>query len=152
MNAAQTAREALVLEALGDIAGLLDRVDALAAQLSATGDKVTQASERLQSQAAAMEPRMAQLAEHAQGVAAKHIARSTREILHSAAESERHSMAAFASALFHSELYPTLHSLQQAATACAERRGGLQVYGWACAASALASAILSSALTLYFMG
>lgn len=151
MGSPHTAREALIADALGEIAELLDRVEAVTGNLDAASEAATRACERLQAQAAALEPRMVQLAEHAKVHAVKHVAQRTRELMRDAADAERRSMAAFASALFHTELNPALHSLQQAAKACAENRRKSQVSGRACASWALASALLSGALMYYIM-
>ena len=148
MNEPFTARDALVAEALGDIGVLLDRAEIVALEMRSAAEAVDRACDRLEAHAAAAEPRMAQLAEHAQGVAAKHIARSARETMHTAADDECRSMAAFARALFHSELNPALHSLLQAAKACAENRDHSRISWWACTVSAAASVMLTGLLAL----
>lgn len=148
MNEPFTARDALVAEALGDIGVLLDRAEVVAERMASAAEAVNHACERIEALAAATPPRMAQLAEHAQGVAAKHIARSARETMRTAADAECRSMAAFARALFHSELNPALHSLLRAAKACAENRDHSRISWWACTVSAAASVILTGLLAL----
>lgn len=148
MSLPQTTREALVVEALGEVAVLLDRVEAVGDKMASAADALDRACARLEVQAAAASPRMTQLAEHAHGVAAKHIARSSLELMHSAAEAERRSMAAFARALFHSELNPALQGLRQAAHACATGHHQRRVSRGACAATAAGSALLAAVLTL----
>lgn len=103
MSALQTGREALLAEALGDVADLLDRGEAVAATMRSAAEDLTNACTRLEAQAAAAEPRMIRLAEHTQSVAAKHIARSSHELMHEAADAECRSMASFARTLFHSD-------------------------------------------------
>ncbi|MBY0236189.1 MAG: hypothetical protein K2W93_14510 [Burkholderiaceae bacterium] len=150
MNAPSSAREALLVEALGDVAVLLDRIEKVGPVLASTADAIVLATTRLEAQAATMEARMATLAAHTQAQAVKHIARRTGELLHSAAEAESQSMAAFARALLHAELNPALRSLVQSAQACAANSGNLAGSGrtmwWACAATATGSSILTWAL------
>lgn len=151
MNSPQTTREALLVEALGEIGALLDRVEAVAQSLSSAAEAVDRTCQRLETQAAAAQPRMAQVAQHAQDVAAKYIARSSLELMHSAADAEFRSMAAFASALFKSELHPALESLRQSANAsAASHRQRCASWGM-CAAAATASALLTGGLTLYLL-
>lgn len=151
MNQDHRAREALVAEALGDISELLDRVEALAPTLNSTCEAVTQASKQLEAQVAALESRMKRLAEHAQDVAVKHIAQRTRELMHAAAEAEHQSMAALARALFLSELNPSLQSLLRAANDCARYQSSPRINWWACALSAVASAILVGILAIQML-
>lgn len=149
MTPLQTAREALVVEALGEVTVLADRIEAASAQLSSVTAALAQTCERLEAQCTAADQHMLRLAEHARGVAAKHIANSSRSLMREAAEVECQALAAFSRALFHSELNPALSSLVQAAKACAESQWRLN--GWACATSAAVSAILTGALTSYLL-
>jgi hypothetical protein len=150
MNASSSAREALLVEALGDVAVLLDRIETLGPVLASTADAIVLATARLEAQAASMEARMTTLAAHAQAQAIKHIARRTNELMHSAAEGESRSMAAFARALLHAELNPALRSLVQAAQACAancgKRPSSSRMMWLACAVTATGSSILTWAL------
>lgn len=145
-----SAREALIVEALGDVAVLLDRIEKVRPVLVSTADAIALAATKLEAQAASMEARMATLASHTQAQAVKHIARRTDELVHSAAEAESQSMAAFARALLHAELNPALRSLVQSAQACAansgNRTGSGRTMWWACAATATGSSILTWAL------
>lgn len=150
MNAPSSAREALLVEALGDVAVLLDRIEKLGPVLVSTADAIVQATTKLEAQAASMEARMSTFAAHAQAQAVKHIARRTGELMHSAAETESRSMAAFARALLLTELNPALRSLAQSAQACAENGSKHAASGrtlwWAYAATAAGSSILTWAL------
>lgn len=150
MNAPSSAREALLVEALGDVAVLLDRIENVGAVIASTTDAIALAASKLEAQAALMDARMARLAEHAQTQAVKHIARRTTELVHSAAEAESRSMAAFARALLHTELYPALRSLVQSAQACAancdSHASSRHRMWWVCAATASGSSILTWAL------
>ena len=150
MNAPSSAREALLVEALGDVAILLDRIENLGAALASTADAIVLAATKLEAQAASMEARMTTLAAHAQAQTVKHIARRTTELMHSAAEAESRSMAAFARALLHTELSPVLRSLVQSAQACAancdSHASSPHRMWWVCAATASGSSILTCAL------
>lgn len=144
------AREALIVEVLGDMAALLDRIEKLGPALASTTGAITLASTKLEAQAASMEARMATLAAHTQEQVVKHIARRTTELVRSAAEAESRSMAAFARALLHAELNPALRSLIQSAQACAansgNRAGSGRTLWWACAVTATGSSIPTWAL------
>jgi len=150
MNAPGSAREALLVEALGDLAVLLDRVEKAGPVLASTADAIVLAATKLEAQAVSMEARMTTLAAHAEAQAAKHIARRTTELMRSAAEAESRSMAAFARALVHTELNPVLRSLVQSAQACAancdNNARSSRMMWWACAVTATGSSILTWAL------
>jgi ABC-type transporter Mla subunit MlaD len=107
------ARELLIIEALGDITKLLDRVEAVASGLEAASQAVLRASTDLQSLAAGLDARMAMLVEASKTHVAKHIAQRTDEMTRSAADQHNRAMEALAKALFETELRAALRQLGQ---------------------------------------
>lgn len=105
------ARELLIIEALGDITKLLDRVEAVASGLEAASEEALRASTDLQSLAAGLDARMAMLVEASKTHVVKHIAQRTDEMTRSAADQQGRAMEALAKALFDTELRAALQRL-----------------------------------------
>lgn len=105
------ARELLIIEALGDITKLLDRVEAVASGLEAASEEALRASTDLQSLAAGLDARMAMLVEASKMHVVKHIAQRTDEMTRRAADEQGRAMEALAKALFDTELRAALQRL-----------------------------------------
>lgn len=108
MNGTSSAREALIAETLGEMAALLDRVEAVAPALDASRLALINASTELAGQVAAFESRMAGITENAKMQAVKHIARRTDEITRVSAEAQTRAMEEAARMLFRTEVGPAL--------------------------------------------
>jgi hypothetical protein len=108
MNGRGSAREALIAEALGDVAALLDRVEAVAPALDASRQALISASAEMTAQLTAFESRMAGITENAKAQAVKHIARRTEDIARSSAEAQTQAMEEAARMLFRTEVGPAL--------------------------------------------
>jgi uncharacterized membrane-anchored protein len=108
MNGTSSAREALIAEALGEMAALLDRVEAVAPALDASRLALINASAELAGQVTAFESRMAGITENAKVQAVKHIARRTEEITRVSAEAQTRAMEEAARMLFRTEVGPAL--------------------------------------------
>ena len=106
-----TAREALIVEALGEVAALMDRVETLAPALDASRRALVEASAGLAHQVTAFEARMAAITENAKLTAVKHIARRTDEITRSSLDAQTRAMEEAARALFRAEVGPALQRL-----------------------------------------
>ena len=106
-----TAREALVAEALGEVAQGVERLQAVVPAVDASREALTQASAALSDQIVSFEARMAALAENVKGVAIRHIAQRTDELARSVAEAQVRAMQSAAHALFRDELHPALQRL-----------------------------------------
>jgi len=104
-----TAREAFITEALGEVATLLDRVDAMVPELDASRLALTNASTELAAQLTAFETRMAGITEKAKMQAIKHIAHRTDEIARLSARAQTRAMEEAARTLFRTEVGPCLH-------------------------------------------
>ncbi|WP_428424468.1 hypothetical protein [Methylibium sp.] len=111
MNRPSTAREALIVEAIGEVAALIDRVEAVARSMDAARQVLVQASAELASQVVAFESRMTAVTENAKVQAVRHIARRTDEVARSSLDTQTRAMEEAARALFRSEIGPTLQRL-----------------------------------------
>jgi hypothetical protein len=83
-----TTREALLAEALGDLARLLERAEALRVTMDGTQAALQQAGEALTAQAEAHEKRMALVAEAAKGQVARFIAQRADEAVRQAVHAQ----------------------------------------------------------------
>ena len=108
MNGTSSAREALIAEALSEVAALLDRVEAVAPALDTNRRALINASTELVGQVTAFESRMAGITENAKTQAVKHIARRTDEIARVSAEAQTRAMEDAARMLFRTEVGPAL--------------------------------------------
>ena len=108
MTGTSSAREALIAETLGEMAALLDRVEAVAPALDASRLALINASTELAGQVTAFESRMAGITENAKMQAVKHIARRTDEITRVSAEAQTRAMEEAARMLFKTEVGPAL--------------------------------------------
>lgn len=108
MNTASSAREALIVETLGEMAALLDRVEAVAPALDASRLALINASTELAGQVTAFESRMVGITENAKAQAVKHIARRTDEIARVSADAQTRAMEEAARMLFRTEVGPAL--------------------------------------------
>ena len=108
MNSTSSAREALIAETLGEMAALLDRVEAVAPALDASRLALINASTELAGQVTAFESRMAGITENAKMQAVKHIARRTDESARVSAEAQTRAMEEAARMLFRTEVGPAL--------------------------------------------
>lgn len=108
MSSTGSAREALIAEALGEVAALLDRVEAVGPALDGSRLALIHASTELAGQVTAFESRMAGITENAKTQAVKHIARRTDEITRVSAEAQTRAMEEAARMLFRTEVGPAL--------------------------------------------
>ena len=143
MNRATNAREALLAEALGDIASLLARIETLAPALELARHALVDANRELTTQAEAFERQMTRLSDTAQRGAVAHIARHTAELARQSTERQTQAMTDAAQGIFSAEmglaLRPVIESLQRAT-----RRADRPWDQWAMHA---ATAVSSSAMT-----
>ncbi|KQY88271.1 hypothetical protein [Pelomonas sp. Root1444] len=105
------AREALIVEALGELAVLLDRAEAVVPALDAAAKAAEQASAGLAAQAGALDASVANLMGNAKAQAIRHVARRTDELARTAGEAQTRSMKAAAQQLFREELLPAFQRL-----------------------------------------
>lgn len=147
MSGPATAREAFIVETLGEVAALLDRVEAVAVALEVSRLALIDASTKLAGQVSAYERRMAGITENAKVQAVKHIARRTDELAHSSLEAQRRAMEEAARTLFRTEVGPALQRVVQPLRQLAEV-AQRDARPWQCWLTHAATAVLASALTL----
>lgn len=111
MNDLTTAREALVAEALGEVAQVAERLESVVPTVDASREALTKASASLSDQLTSFEARMMAITEHAKGVAIRHIAQRTDELARSTGEAQVRAMEKAATTLFQEELHPVLYRL-----------------------------------------
>lgn len=106
-----TAREALIAEALGDVARLIDRLEALMPAMDQARLVLTQADKDLSSRAVAFENRMMTITENLKTVTVDHVVRRTNEIAYQSKLDQTQAMKEAARALFNTEFGDTLNGL-----------------------------------------
>lgn len=116
------AREALIAEALGDIAVLLERLEAIAPALASSSEAVTSAADSLTARSADAESRFAAFTQHAVTHLSKHLAHRAEELARAAVEVEAQALHAVARKVLHEELGPPVQRLVRALSDSAQRR------------------------------
>lgn len=111
MNSPSTAREALLVEMIGEMATLLDRLEAVAPLLETNRLALISAGDDLAGQVTSFEGRMNRVTDNAKVHAIKHIARRTDEMARTSMEAQTRAMEAAARALFSNEFGPALQRL-----------------------------------------
>jgi hypothetical protein len=106
-----TVREALIVEAIGEVARLIDRVQAMATSVDSTRQALEQAGANLGIQLVAFEHRMSAISENAKVQAVKHIARRADEVARNSLDRQTRAMEEAARALFSTEVGPALQRL-----------------------------------------
>lgn len=146
MNNLSSAREAFIVETLGEVAALIDRVEAVAPALDSSRLALIHASTELADQVTAFENRMAGITENAKVQAVKHIARRTDEIARGAVETQTRVMEESARMLFRTEVGPALQRVAMPLQHLADlaHRGARPWQHWLTHA---ATAVVASALT-----
>lgn len=109
-----TAREALVVEAIGDIVGLLNRLEALGPTIDASRQACVEASGQLCAAIEALEARMAAVSETARTQIVKHIVQRTEDAARRAQELHSRAIAAAAREVFRGEVERAMQCLAQA--------------------------------------
>ena len=113
MNPPLTGREALLIEAVGELVDVLDRVQTLVPTLDASRREVMAASAQLTNQLSAIEARMGALAEAAKTYALNHISQRTNQMTRQSIDEHLKAMDEAARGLFVKELGPALQALVQ---------------------------------------
>ena len=121
MTPPTTAREALIVEALGEAATLIRQVEALAPTLDESRQALTDAHSGLADQLAAFTVQIAALTEKAKVQAVKHILVRTDEAARRSIELQGRAMADAARVAFGVELGVTLQRLQSTLQLLIER-------------------------------
>lgn len=145
MSPPSNAREALIAELMGEVSTLLDRVDTLIPAMNTTCDALTRARAEIDARAAQAQGSIAALTEAAKTHAVRHIAHRTEELARRTAEAQSSAMQMAAQRAFRTELEPALGQLKLMLGV------GLRSQWLAHAATAIASSLVTAALTMYLL-
>ena len=152
MNRSTTAREALIVEAIGDVANLLDRVGALLPAMNASHKKLADAAIKL---GGCVEPLKAHIGEamtRTQNAAVEHIRRRTGEIAAESLRQQTQAMEEAARAIVAKEVGPPLRQLASTLQLLIERTRRPQWETWATyAATGVTSATFAAWIALFFV-
>jgi hypothetical protein len=142
-----TAREALLIEAIGEVSNLIDSVDRLTPELQEMRSEIDRASTGLRESLAAFEAQVLALTEKSKVVAVKHILAHTQEAARQATALHSRAMADAARVAFGAEVGAALQRLK-ALHERPERRWELWLTHAAAAATASAGTLMLT-LTLW---
>ena len=106
-----TAREALIAEALGDVARLIDRLEALMPAMDQARLVLSKADKDLSSRAVTFENRMVTITENLKTVTVNHVVSRTNEIAYQSKLEQTKAMKEAALALFNTQFADTLNGL-----------------------------------------
>lgn len=109
-----TAREALIVETIGGIAALLDRVEALGPTIDVSRQAADDASARLTVALEAFEARVAAVSETARTQVVQHVVKHTEEAARRAQDMQSRVLAAAAREVFRGEVERAMQRLAQA--------------------------------------
>jgi hypothetical protein len=112
MNPPSSTREALLFEALGDMAALIERMDKLLPALDEARRSLLNASTQLSGQVAAFETRMNLMSEQAQAATVKFVAKRADRLMEQALQAHLPAVRQAAHAALVEEIQPALQTLQ----------------------------------------
>ena len=144
-----TAREALIVEAIGDVAKLLREVEAVAPALDQTCQALLLANASLRDELSGFERRMAAITENAKTVTAKHLAARADEAARRSIDQQSRAMADGARVAFGAELGATMQRLQATLQPLIERQARRWETWMTHAAAAAVASGATWALALY---
>lgn len=143
MSGPTTAREALIVETLGEVALLLDRVEALTSSMEVGRLALASASAELSGGLSAFETRMASVTQQAQARAIEHIVRRTGKATSNAIESQASAMQAAARLAFSTQVDSQVARLTKALQRVSERVDRPWEHWLTYVATAVASAVVT---------
>ena len=150
MNRPTTAREALVVEALGDVARLLERVESLQSSMDARRLALAQANAQFGDRLEAFEARMSSITQHAKIKTMEHIVQRTNEATRQAIEAQTRAMNEAARLAFADQLNPTLGRLVESLQQLVQRVDRPWEFWLSHAATAVSSAALTWSVVSWF--
>jgi hypothetical protein len=122
MTEPATAREALIVEAIGDVARLMRDVESLAPTIDGASRALHQASARLHEELAGFDNRITAITENAKLQTVKHLAARAEEAAHRSIDQQSRAMADAARVAFGVELGATMQRLHAALQPLIEQR------------------------------
>ena len=123
MNDPVEAREALMIEAIGEAGNLIESVRELTPNLQDIGQEIAQAAASLRENLAAFEGRVNAITENAKSRTVQHLAARADDATRRSIELQSRAMADAARVAFGGELGATMQRLQSAIQSLVERRG-----------------------------
>ena len=141
MSAPSSAREALIVEAIGDVAKLLQRVEALGPKLDQRTQALQRASETLHDDLTAFARQMAVITESAKAQTVKHFAARVDESALRSIELQSRAMADAARVAFGAEVGATMQRLHATLQPLLENRNRRWETWLTHAAAVLASSV-----------
>ena len=108
MNRPTTAKEALIAEALGDMAGLIDRLEKLAPVMSTAHQELVQGSHALVSEVSMFEFRMSDISQKAVELGLKQIEQKASGVCAQTLNSQILAMQSAAREMFNKEFHPVV--------------------------------------------
>lgn len=150
MNRPTTAREALIVEALGDVARLLDRVESLQSSMDAGRRALVQANAALGDRLNAFETRMSSITQQAKVKAVEHIVQRTNDATRQSIDAQTRAMNEAARLAFTEQLNPTLGRLTESLQLLVQRVDRPWDFWLTHAAAAASSAALTWFVTSSF--
>lgn len=139
-----SAREALLAEALGDVAALLDRIDAVVHAFNAAATTANDACANLDAKAVAVDASIAALVDASKRHLVGHVATKTAEMTRNAAETQLQAIRAELHALIRSELAESLEQARHSSARGAHR--GLRCTWWAHVATAICASTIAGTI------
>lgn len=144
MRSPLTAREALIAEALGEIALLLDRVESVTTSMEASRLAIASATADLDQRLHSFEAGVARLTDHAKARLVDHIVRRTGEATRESIQTQAQAMNAAARLAFSAQVNSELARLSTTLERLLRRAEGPWERWLAHAATAAASAAVTS--------
>ncbi len=145
MNRPSTAKKALLAEALGEMASLIERVETLTPELEASRRALVRSHEELVNEVAIFKTQMTQVIGFAKVQTAKHIGQSADDATKKLIAIQTESMQSAGRELFRAEIHPVLRQVAQQLQELAERQSRHVVTIWTYAGAAIAGCVLSVA-------
>jgi len=148
VNDPVSAREALLIEAIGDMANLIDSVERLTSEIQERGRAFDRANEGLHDSLTRFEAQVIELSENAKVQTVRHMLARTDEATRIGIEAQAQAMAKAAKQLFDSRVDPRIQQLARVITHQVDRFGNPWERWLIHAATALIASAASSAATL----
>ena len=151
MNAPTTAREALIAEAIGDVARLIDRVELLVPALDRARLALAEADAALVARVDALDGRMVAITENAKKKTVEHLARHADAVAVRSTEHQTRVMAEAARAIFAKEVEPVLQRLASSLQRLVEQAERPWARWLVHAATVTASCVVTWAAALFIL-
>jgi hypothetical protein len=149
VNDPVAAREALIIEAIGEAGNLIESIRGLTPVMQDIRREIAQADASLRENLTAFEGRMAAITENAKTRTVQHLAARTDEAARRSIDLQARAMADAARVAFGAELGPILQRLQSALKPTIERPGRRWEHWLTHAAAAAMASALTWALALW---